>query len=657
MTIKSKAFKFLLGIAVVFGVALAFSASAYDFGAATLRVGSRGADVMEVQRVVGVEDDGVFGPMTEAAVKAWQLNNGITPVDGIVGSITKAAMSSSPLLGTFPAGCTSNEGFSSTTGLSCAVVVGTLPAGCTSTAGFSPTTGQSCSVVTTLPAGCTSTVGYSVTTGASCSSTSQTGTLTGGAGDASINETSTNVESTINEGDSDVKVHGFKVEADGSDIAVTNLKVSFLADGAVASSLRLNHYVDSVSVWMDGKKVGSVDVDDFSKDGNTYSKTIALSNAVVKEGNSNKETFYITVDAVSNMDSADFNGNWTLTVNNIRFQDATGVVLTDTYSETSLFDFTSLALSGDVKVTVSKDSSSPIAQNIEVSDTSSTKDVLLLAYKVKATGSDVTFDTVSVTLTSVGDDLDNILGEITLNSGKELANTSTFDADGSQVVVFNLDDTFTIDAGDTEVFQVYVTVNDADNFVANSTVKADFTSFSPEDENGDVIVDTGSASGEAQAFVVDVPTFTLVGTPTLANYQHTDGTGAGAEDLYKATIKFNVTAPEDQEIYLPLDSFAFGAFGTSGVEYTASAGAITSAALVYTGSDTLTENGVDNNIRIEAGDTQEFTLTVYLTGDDAQGRVTLTSVWYETTDVATDGNPEVTTGFTNFKTPLVLLAK
>ncbi|HPI82744.1 MAG TPA: peptidoglycan-binding domain-containing protein, partial [Candidatus Paceibacterota bacterium] len=92
MTIKSKAFKFLLGIALVVGLGLvAFSsAQAYDFGTATLRVGSRGADVMEVQKVVGANPvDGIFGPMTMAAVKAWQANNGLV-ADGVVGNATKA---------------------------------------------------------------------------------------------------------------------------------------------------------------------------------------------------------------------------------------------------------------------------------------------------------------------------------------------------------------------------------------------------------------------------------------------------------------------------------------------------------------------------------------------------------------------------------------
>jgi len=52
-----------------------------------LRVGSRGADVVEVQRVVGVGADGIFGAVTERAVRAWQRAHRLV-ADGVVGPRT-----------------------------------------------------------------------------------------------------------------------------------------------------------------------------------------------------------------------------------------------------------------------------------------------------------------------------------------------------------------------------------------------------------------------------------------------------------------------------------------------------------------------------------------------------------------------------------------
>ena len=57
----------------------------------TLRYGSRGAAVKQVQRIVGTVPDGVFGPRTLAAVKRYQSRHGLY-VDGIVGPRTAAKM-------------------------------------------------------------------------------------------------------------------------------------------------------------------------------------------------------------------------------------------------------------------------------------------------------------------------------------------------------------------------------------------------------------------------------------------------------------------------------------------------------------------------------------------------------------------------------------
>jgi putative chitinase len=58
---------------------------------ATLRRGSTGDAVKQMQRKLGIAADGDFGPGTEAAVKKWQAANGLT-ADGIVGPKTLAAL-------------------------------------------------------------------------------------------------------------------------------------------------------------------------------------------------------------------------------------------------------------------------------------------------------------------------------------------------------------------------------------------------------------------------------------------------------------------------------------------------------------------------------------------------------------------------------------
>ncbi|MBR4635772.1 MAG: peptidoglycan-binding protein, partial [Clostridia bacterium] len=56
-----------------------------------LKRGSRGNEVVQVQTLLGIDADGIFGRKTEAAVKAFQAANGLK-VDGIVGKNTWAAL-------------------------------------------------------------------------------------------------------------------------------------------------------------------------------------------------------------------------------------------------------------------------------------------------------------------------------------------------------------------------------------------------------------------------------------------------------------------------------------------------------------------------------------------------------------------------------------
>lgn len=53
----------------------------------TLKLGSRGAQVMTLQKKLHLRADGIFGPLTDEAVREFQEKNGLT-VDGIVGPKT-----------------------------------------------------------------------------------------------------------------------------------------------------------------------------------------------------------------------------------------------------------------------------------------------------------------------------------------------------------------------------------------------------------------------------------------------------------------------------------------------------------------------------------------------------------------------------------------
>jgi hypothetical protein len=57
--------------------------------------GDRGSAVRAIQGQLGIPADGVFGPVTERAVKRFQSRNDLVP-DGIVGPLTRAALGLRP---------------------------------------------------------------------------------------------------------------------------------------------------------------------------------------------------------------------------------------------------------------------------------------------------------------------------------------------------------------------------------------------------------------------------------------------------------------------------------------------------------------------------------------------------------------------------------
>lgn len=60
-----------------------------NFGTATLKVGSKGMYVKDLQTLVGAVADGNFGPNTKAKVMAWQSANGLV-ADGVFGAKSRA---------------------------------------------------------------------------------------------------------------------------------------------------------------------------------------------------------------------------------------------------------------------------------------------------------------------------------------------------------------------------------------------------------------------------------------------------------------------------------------------------------------------------------------------------------------------------------------
>jgi hypothetical protein len=442
--------------------------------------------------------------------------------------------------------------------------------------------------------------------------------------------------------------------------------------------------------------VGTADTSDFNKDSTgNYSKVIALNNAVVRSDTIEK--FYVSVDAVTNLDSGDIVADsWSVDLENIRYTDGAGVTTTDTSSGVINamnvgIAFVSFSTSSDTELKISTNST-PVAAVVDVDSSNNTDNVVLLKGKLKLDGtSNVLLDAlpISLTSTSTSGSTTAITGSLTLTLGGSTftesvnATNCVAVADFSSVlscsanannatagVLFdNLD--YTITAGSTVNFTVSADINDLDatvgeavNFDAGDTLMAELTTAGrafivAENSQGDQLTNstemTGNALGKVQTFQDTGIQVSLVSAAWVSTA--IGGAGTGNPDLGTYQITVDVTAFGGDMWVDGTKPILAAAGDASDLDIVSPGTGTLDADIVSVSSPVATMTGTINTTSrflVSEGTTERFKITVVVTPTVAGGlySVSLASLLYDNADndITNAVGLDYTTNLTDFVT-------
>jgi hypothetical protein len=260
------------------------------------------------------------------------------------------------------------------------------------------------------------------------------------------------VESSLDEGDNDVQVVGVEAEAKDGDVRLQRLDVEFDLTGT-SGSTRLDRYIDNASVWLGSKKLATMDASDADKNGSVWTMRFADLNGIIREGDTGQ--IHVSVDAVSNIDTDDAGNDIDATIpeDGLRVVSADGV--SETYIDSDITNTFDVSEASNGTVTLTEASDNPDDTVVEVDEDSSTDDVTLMSLGIRARHQDVTINDLPVDLSVTGtSNVSDVVQSVRLMKGSKTLDTATVSGSGTSArVVFNdLDET--IDADDTETYDV-----------------------------------------------------------------------------------------------------------------------------------------------------------------------------------------------------------
>ena len=503
------------------------SATASATFTSNLTVGSNGAQVTALQTwliakgySIPAGATGYFGPQTKAALAAYQVASGITPAAGYFGPITRAKVNAA-------------AGVVSTT---------------------TTTTGSTGTTVGVTPS-------------------ANEGIMTISAGPIS--------NSVLNVGQQKAPVLTVRVQEQNSDIAIKRIQVDLGTNTTIYNKIFQNLYVIDAST---GSVIATTPLNSSTviQSGSDYITNIAIPDFVVKAGTQHDLT--IAADVYSSVDSTYRTGHtYTVSVqgSGVRGTDGSG---TDQYGPTGAITGPTLTLNqslvDNAQANVSLDASSPLANQVPVTDTTNGQYLQLpvLVFGINAQNDAIHLHDVVATITSVQNGVSAGLvtaaylyqgstavasAAVTLVSGNTYVAHFVNITDGTQGATIPVNSTlpYTIKVDVTNVLTGNVAVTTSVN-------ASNIIFYNSQDESVTSGNASGAATGNTQTVVAKGAQFSLTSSNLTKSVGGTD-TNGNSTTTYSGTFNLNVTAQGSD--------LTFGLVGTT----TPSFGTTTSNVAIY----------------------------------------------------------------------------
>lgn len=488
---------FAMVLTLVVGLAAAPAGAQTVSFTRSLTVGSRGADVMQLQTLLQAQGfftatpTGYFGTLTKRAVAAWQASEGISPAAGYFGPISRAQL---------------------------VAVAPTTP--------------------TTTPsgvAGCPSGAVYNYITGALCS-TPTPSTTTGVEGSLTINRAPTVISSTNIQTNTDVPVYGLQLKAKLGDVTVNRLDLDVAVSNA-GSFENPGNFVNTIKVW-DGSTllkswaVGTGDFNTGTTSQDYYVRLSGINFVVAKDTTKNLVVTFSTnggIDVSRTLTVTDYGTNPLLTTS------GNNVV---SYYDPNVSFIQTFQKPGTANLTVAADVSNPLSQTYRVNPSSSSiTNATLMTFSAKSDTGDSKITSVTVRATSSQTGANNGPTALYLYDGSTplgQVSTGSWTAGTAQTVTFN-DLSIVVSKDATKVLTITgdFQPSTTEGTIASTTVSA----VTYEKPNGSSATLALNVQGNNQYVYTVSPQWTILGATAVSG----NANQSGSTTQVTATFSIKVT--------------------------------------------------------------------------------------------------------------------